>query len=1204
MKRYINKIILVIVSLLSITPCAIAQVDLQSSFMVMRKDNLINGVLEGGEWIIRFSDTDTLGNEYNYPVAMRIQSVVAPDTTFVPMESVDSVLFQMPDSEMESGIFKLTEEHLKYIVATDSVSIVNFRIDCLSKIDLPKVGQKVFCEILRDPLPFGLIGRVESFKVSYDDGWIQMICEPLTLSDIYKKYYKVSITERDEGTIVPASRSLCSLDPKGASLQEYEITKKPSGIPVKQVGYVVFDGKWAPHFTNNVKTVAGAHRAELGFDLDGSITVYHVSAIDRELDLDYTDVYADVDLLAKLHAKLSTCQYNKSYGGWAGDRFSYSDTWKLPLPPIPTPVPGLGINFTGGFKISAGLDIALFLKPEIPIRKRIGAHIDGLNSRPIWEDLPGSQEPENEVSASLNPSLRVSGKLAFGPFIELGLTIAKLFDLGVQVNPGVEFEGKIEFAPEAAIGAVDNLASANVSDMKKNYTSLVQNNKMGINVGVKLDGVATFNLISKFDVSLVQLLKDLKILKGDPFMFPAFTLSVLPSFACSDMMLMSTESEDLYSVTFECKDVYPSLMSAIAKGGIFLLDKNDKYLAHYESSEPALLIFDRSKDYSLGRNLRGNKVKVYPYLHTPFTGYITPGIAEENVYIPFHPTLEILGEPNQTTVEFRSVVDDVIKENPDRFSGKTGVLIESEDGSRKQEFPVDIKDGVMEGQIDRDLFTTFFGLKTKSANMYSYVYDNENKEYSYSNMVNIQYLSFEAPTTLPTPAEEIDYECATFYAELHQELIKMILNEIYDNDYNDDFVIDIGFCVYPKDTPEKSISKEITITREDNYYSYIKDDKIFSLLIDELIPHTKYEYYAYVKVKDDINKVNETYKGDVYTFTTPTPIEKLYETEVGADYAVLCANVKGGYADPGNYRDMFFEVDELYDYEGESRVIGLVYPEDIIENEDGSYQISAKVTGLKPEQDYKYRAVLTTNDYTRVASGLWYFTTAESDLKAITGGATVDGNTATVSGEFTPRLLELLQSQDCNMAYFECCTDDKFEAGNRKVVAVVIKSTDYTATIKDLSYSTLYYYRFYVKDADDNLYQGDILSFVTDNAPVENVEECYTLPASVEDANVIMSGGVPAATLTAIEDGVYKNVQYGFEVAESQSELKGTTPTFATKEIDMDTGMFTITKVLQPNTTYYIRAMVFFNDKWVAAPEVVSVKTADFDPGLIPPDIN
>jgi hypothetical protein len=31
--------------------------------------------------------------------------------------------------------------------------------------------------------------------------------------------------------------------------------------------------------------------------------------------------------------------------------------------------------------------------------------------------------------------------------------------------------------------------------------------------------------------------------------------------------------------------------------------------------------------------------------------------------------------------------------------------------------------------------------------------------------------------------------------------------------------------------------------------------------------------------------------------------------------------------------------------------------------------------------------------------------------------------------------------------------------------------------------------------------------------------------------------------------------------------------------------------------------MVFFNDKWVVAPEVVSVKTADFDPNLKPPDV-
>ena len=97
MKRYINKIALVVVLLLSLIPNVAAQVDLQRSFMVMRSDSQINGVIEGGEWIIRFSDNDTLGNEYAHPVAMNIQSVASIDTTFVPLESVDSVLFQLPD---------------------------------------------------------------------------------------------------------------------------------------------------------------------------------------------------------------------------------------------------------------------------------------------------------------------------------------------------------------------------------------------------------------------------------------------------------------------------------------------------------------------------------------------------------------------------------------------------------------------------------------------------------------------------------------------------------------------------------------------------------------------------------------------------------------------------------------------------------------------------------------------------------------------------------------------------------------------------------------------------------------------------------------------------------------------------------------------------------------------------------------------------
>ena len=112
--------------------------------------------------------------------------------------------------------------------------------------------------------------------------------------------------------------------------------------------------------------------------------------------------------------------------------------------------------------------------------------------------------------------------------------------------------------------------------------------------------------------------------------------------------------------------------------------------------------------------------------------------------------------------------------------------------------------------------------------------------------------------------------------------------------------------------------------------------------------------------------------------------------------------------------------------------------------------------------------------------------------------------------------------------------------------------------------------------------------------------------AIVDDAKVQMYGEMSANVRDAIVNGSLKNYQYGFEIAESVGALTGEKPTFAESDknnIDPETGVFTLTRVLQPNTTYYIRAMVFYNDRWVAAPEVVSVKTADFDPNLKPPAI-
>ena len=198
MKRYIRQLIILVTAMIMAAPNVVAQVDLQRSFYVMHNDSTgVTGKLEGGEWLIRFSDVDSLGNQFSSPVAMNIEATYYGDTTYVEMQTVDSVLFEVPADEMKPGVFELTEEHFKYIIGSDSATIIRFRIDCLTKVDLPKVGQKVLCNIFRDYLPFGFVGQVESVKASYDLGYVEMKCKQIPLKEVYSKFYKAGFYGSD-----------------------------------------------------------------------------------------------------------------------------------------------------------------------------------------------------------------------------------------------------------------------------------------------------------------------------------------------------------------------------------------------------------------------------------------------------------------------------------------------------------------------------------------------------------------------------------------------------------------------------------------------------------------------------------------------------------------------------------------------------------------------------------------------------------------------------------------------------------------------------------------------------------------------------------------------------------------------------------------------------------------------------------------------
>ena len=110
MKRYIKHLIILAITIASVIPNAFAQVDITRSFYVLRNDSAANGFIEGGEWLIEFSNKDTLGYEYDYPVAMNFKGAYYGDSTFIPMQAVDSVQFEQPSTISHISIPMLREQ--------------------------------------------------------------------------------------------------------------------------------------------------------------------------------------------------------------------------------------------------------------------------------------------------------------------------------------------------------------------------------------------------------------------------------------------------------------------------------------------------------------------------------------------------------------------------------------------------------------------------------------------------------------------------------------------------------------------------------------------------------------------------------------------------------------------------------------------------------------------------------------------------------------------------------------------------------------------------------------------------------------------------------------------------------------------------------------------------------------------------------------
>lgn len=152
---------------------------------VMCNEGMNINFQEGNEWEITFTAIDTLGYKYGAPVGMELKGGVYGDSTYVLLQSIDSILMYQPEPVMQDGVFVITEEYFPYIAQVDSNTTIHFYADM--PLDLPAKGQKVVCNTFKEPLRLGFVGTV--IEKRREGNIMVMVCDPTIerIRDFYQE---------------------------------------------------------------------------------------------------------------------------------------------------------------------------------------------------------------------------------------------------------------------------------------------------------------------------------------------------------------------------------------------------------------------------------------------------------------------------------------------------------------------------------------------------------------------------------------------------------------------------------------------------------------------------------------------------------------------------------------------------------------------------------------------------------------------------------------------------------------------------------------------------------------------------------------------------------------------------------------------------------------------------------------------------------
>ena len=688
---------------------------------VKRNEGMHISFQEGNEWEITFTALDTLGNEYYSPVGMELKGGVYGDSTYVVLQTIDSILMYQPEPVMQSGVFVITEEYFPYIAQVDSNTTIHFYADV--PLPLPAEGQKVVCNTFKEPLRLGFMGTV--LEKRREGNVIVMVCDPTVerIRDFYQEFiYCGKGGETKEETearerIERTHRMRRGVVVRAAKEEEPSIDNPDIelSIDINLFGKDLPFPSNAPDKTLEEITKKVTGKGEGKFDAGITLTGTAKGLLTIIADQKDEKVGIEVSLEGKLSGKASV---SGSVQGAVPLRFGKAVSKKLPLNSEALLAAGFFLRGQAEVSISSSVECSATGYLALQYDEEQGWHIR-TNGSSSMGDMAGLK---GELSGMAAYTLGVLGK---------GQILNKKYDadIGLYLD-GINLEGKI------TADLNSNIKEDSPKDLYTQYKTYSGGNHL-----VRSSQVAA-------EVSTKIKDKDRKL--GGKIVIAQVEYNFAPE-TSGESVVAVDDLEQQNKVKVRVKNNGMSLWAADVE--LWIYDEDEKAWAKKVVLGKMGALDDSDFDFTANLELEKGHTYTFCPVYKPINTnmHISDKAISENWYVPYNVTMPEPELDKHRTVTLRATHE--VAHIPGARAGFLYTDKMTDKGQIKEIEPSLEIDGTIEAEIDMPV--TDFTVQA---------FVEVDGKRSYSELHKLTPLTDETPIILPTT--DVTYNSATFNMRL------------------------------------------------------------------------------------------------------------------------------------------------------------------------------------------------------------------------------------------------------------------------------------------------------------------------------------------------------------------------------------------------------------------------------------------------------